>query len=119
MNVKGSSYFYKENSKPKQYEYLTEDIEVDVIIVGGGVGGCLLAYYMSKAGIKVAVLEKYQIASGSTCIATSLLQYELDSNLAGILDYTTESNVIRVYQLCQQALKEIDDFINTYGNHCN
>ncbi|QOR36783.1 FAD-binding oxidoreductase [Clostridium sp. 'deep sea'] len=119
MNVKGSSFFYKENVKPKQYNYLTEDLKVDVIIVGGGIGGCLLAYYMAKAGIKVAVLEKYQIASGSTCIATSLLQYELDSNLAGILDYTTEANVIRVYQLCQQALKEIDDFINNYGNECH
>lgn len=118
-NVKGESYFLRTNEKPKQYEYLTNDIKTDVIIIGGGVTGCITAYYFKKAGIDVTLLEKQQIASGSTSITTSILQYELDSNLQALTKTTTYDNVIKSYKLCQKALTEIDNFILEHGNNCN
>ena len=47
-NVYGDPIFTKINKVKKQYEYLTEDIETDVVIVGGGVTGAILWYYFSK-----------------------------------------------------------------------
>ncbi len=38
----------------------------DVIIIGGGVIGCSMAYYLSKAGVEVLVLEKDEIGSGAS-----------------------------------------------------
>ena len=34
----------------------------DVIVIGAGVVGCSAAYYLSKAGMKVTVLERREIA---------------------------------------------------------
>jgi sarcosine oxidase, subunit beta len=38
----------------------------DVAIVGGGVNGCAIAYYLSKLGIDVSVFERKYLSSGAT-----------------------------------------------------
>ena len=50
------TYFAKINKILKQYDYLTEDIETDVIIIGGGVTGSILGYYFSKKNIDTVII---------------------------------------------------------------
>ena len=38
----------------------------DVIIVGGGINGCSIAFNLAKRGVKVALVERDFIASGPT-----------------------------------------------------
>ena len=40
--------------------------KADVVIIGGGINGCSLAYELSKKGKDVVVLEKNYLASGAT-----------------------------------------------------
>lgn len=116
--VQGKPLFTYKDKHKKQYPYLTEDIETDVCIIGGGVSGAIAAYYFSKNKVNTVVLERKRIAHLSTGITTALLQYELDDNLADLLQYTTKENVLRSYDLGLKALDEIEEFINTYGNEC-
>ena len=51
QNVHGDPIFTKINKHKKQYEYLTKDIDTEVIIVGGGVTGSIVGYYFSKNNI--------------------------------------------------------------------
>lgn len=117
--VQGIPFFTNINKVEKQYNYLTEDIETDVIIVGGGVTGSILGYYFSKEGINSVILEKERIAHGSTSITTSLLQYELDSNIMALTEYVSVEHVINAYKLGIKALDEIEKFIKEYGNKCD
>ena len=117
--VQGSPIFTNINKVEKQYNYLTEDIETEVIIVGGGVTGSILGYYFSKEGIDSVILEKSRIAHGSTSITTSLLQYELDSNLMALTEVEPLEYAINSYKLGTKALDEIEKFIKEYGNKCN
>ncbi|MGL4772476.1 MAG: NAD(P)/FAD-dependent oxidoreductase [Clostridium sp.] len=117
--VQGECIFTRINKVPKQYDYLTENIETEVIIVGGGVTGAILGYYFCKSGINTVILEKSRIAHGSTSITTSLLQYELDSNAMELKAYTNFENIITSYKLGLKALSEIEDFIKTHGNSCD
>ncbi|MFL5626167.1 MAG: glycine oxidase ThiO [Ktedonobacteraceae bacterium] len=45
----------------------------DVVIVGGGVIGCAIAYYLSQAGAKVTVVERDKIAAEASSAAAGLL----------------------------------------------
>jgi len=45
----------------------------DVVIIGGGVTGCSIAYQLSKAGLQVSVLEKAEIAAEASSAAAGLL----------------------------------------------
>jgi sarcosine oxidase subunit beta len=40
--------------------------KADVVIIGGGVNGCSLAYKLSKKGLSVVVVEKNYLSSGAT-----------------------------------------------------
>src|SRR5947209_19576449 len=45
----------------------------DVVIVGGGVIGCAIAYYLRKSGVDVIVLEKGEIGTQASSAAAGLL----------------------------------------------
>src|SRR3954467_6158389 len=48
------------------YPKLTEDISVDVAIVGAGITGITAAYLLSKEGLKVALVEAGGVLNGTT-----------------------------------------------------
>ena len=63
----------------------------DVVIVGGGIVGCSIAYHLSKIGItNVVVLERKQLTSGTTWHAAGLVgQLRASRNLTELAKYTT------------------------------
>ncbi len=66
--------------------------EVDVVIVGGGVIGCSIAYHLTKIGItNVALLERKQLTSGTTWHAAGLIgQLRSTRNLTELAKYTSD-----------------------------
>ena len=117
--VKGEPIFARINKIECKDDYLSQDIETDVIIVGGEVTGAILGYYLLKNNINCVILEKNIVGYGSTSITTALLQYELDSTLKNLEQHTEYEKIIRSYQLGVQALDEIDECIKNHGNNCN
>jgi len=45
----------------------------DVVVIGAGVVGCSIAYYLAREGISVALLEREAIGSGSSAHATGFI----------------------------------------------
>jgi glycine/D-amino acid oxidase-like deaminating enzyme len=64
-----------------RYPQLTTNLSCDVAIVGGGISGAFLGYYLSQAGLRVVLLEARYVGSGSTSASTAMCQYELDEDL--------------------------------------
>lgn len=52
--------------KKKKFPSLSNDLETDVCIIGSGILGLSCAYYLSKLGFKVTVLEKDGIGEKAT-----------------------------------------------------
>lgn len=66
--------------------------QAQVVIIGGGVGGCSIAYHLTKMGWKdVVILEKHELTSGSTWHSAGLVgQMRSDANLTRMMHYSTE-----------------------------
>jgi 4-methylaminobutanoate oxidase (formaldehyde-forming) len=66
--------------------------QAQVVIIGGGVGGCSIAYHLTKLGWKdVLVLEKHELTSGSTWHSAGLVgQMRSDANLTRMMHYSTD-----------------------------
>lgn len=64
----------------------------DVIIIGGGVVGCSIAYHLTKLGITdVVLLERKQLTCGTTWHAAGLVgQLRATRNLTELAKYTTD-----------------------------
>lgn len=60
------------------YDRLNSNIEVDVVIVGGGIAGVTVAYCLSESGKRVALVEDGHIGSGETGRTTAHLVTALD-----------------------------------------
>ena len=64
----------------------------DVVIIGGGVVGCSIAYHLTKLGIRdVVLLERKQLTCGTTWHAAGLVgQLRATRNLTELAKYTTD-----------------------------
>src|SRR4030043_1109701 len=63
-----------------------------VVIIGGGVGGCSIAYHLTKMGWKdVVILERHELTAGSTWHSAGLVgQLRSDANLTRMMFYSTD-----------------------------
>ncbi|UCF26882.1 MAG: FAD-dependent oxidoreductase, partial [Chloroflexota bacterium] len=63
-----------------------------VVIIGGGVGGCSIAYHLTKMGWKdIVVVERHELTAGSTWHSAGLVgQLRSDANLTRMMYYSTD-----------------------------
>ncbi len=63
-----------------------------VVIIGGGVGGCSIAYHLTLMGWNdVVILERHELTSGSTWHSAGLVgQMRSDANLTRMMHYSTD-----------------------------
>ncbi len=66
--------------------------QAEVVIIGGGVAGCSVAYHLAKLGVTdVVVCERKQLASGTTWHAAGLVtQLRNTRNMTELAKYTGE-----------------------------
>jgi glycine/D-amino acid oxidase-like deaminating enzyme len=57
---------------------LTGRHEADVVIIGGGITGCVAAHRLATRGLSVVVLDAGKVGRGSTSASTALLMQEPD-----------------------------------------
>lgn len=67
------------------FDSLREGVKTDVCIVGGGISGITTGYLLTRAGLKVAILEAGAIGSGETGRTTAHLSYILRSRYQDLI----------------------------------
>ena len=74
--------------------------KADVVIIGGGVNGCALAYELSLKGIKAVVVERKHLASGATgrCGAGIRQQWSSRENAALAIES------VRIFERLEEEL---------------
>lgn len=105
MDLKsGYPYWAIRNGLIQAFPPLEKDLRCDVLVVGGGITGALIADELSAHGHDVAVIEQRDIGWGSTAASTALLQYEIDTHLIDLARRHGEDNAALAYQACAEAL---------------
>ena len=82
-------------------------LSCDVVIIGAGVTGALVADALSAEGLAVVVLDRRAPACGSTAASTSLLSYEIDVSLVDLSRMIGEPQAVQAYRLSLGAVHDI------------
>lgn len=91
---------------------LNKDISCDVAIVGSGITGSMLASTLARARCNVVVLDRRDLATGSTMASTALLMYELDIPLHKLESMIGDASARAAYKAGVKA-------IDTIARYCN
>ncbi|MDB5258529.1 MAG: FAD-dependent oxidoreductase [Chitinophagaceae bacterium] len=119
MNVRSNEPFWLvQNGLLHNYPSLHQDIHCDVLIVGSGITGSLMAHACIKEGYQTALIDKREIANGSTSATTSMLQYELDTPLHKLIDQIGEAAAVASYKSCREAIYKIQEVVNEVKSCC-
>ncbi len=114
----GHAYWLVKNGLLGVYPPLREDATCDVAIIGAGITGALIAQRMTSAGVNVILLDKRDVGEGSTAASTSLLQYEIDTELVELKDRIGEQDAVRCYQLGLEAIDEFERLVQCLDDDC-
>ncbi len=90
------------------YPSLGKNVKTEVVVMGAGISGALVAWGLTKAGFKVIVVDRRHAGMGSTAASTSLLQYEIDTPLHELIELIGEKRAVRSYQLCRNAIGRLE-----------
>ncbi|WP_191559984.1 NAD(P)/FAD-dependent oxidoreductase [Metabacillus idriensis] len=104
----GSLYWPKTVDSVQTYPKLTDTMECDVLIVGGGMSGALCAHTLSKYNLKTIVVEKRTAGSGSSSANTGLLQFSNDTMLHTFIKNLGEEQAVRFYKMCLKAVDDLE-----------
>lgn len=100
------------------YPSLREDVRCDVVILGGGISGALMAERLSEEGLDVVLVEKRDVGAGSTSASTALLQYEIDTPLVELTGLYGIEKAERAYRLCHDSIDEIERLVDKLDVEC-
>lgn len=105
MKLKTSEPFWLvKNGLIHTYPSLKEDIKTDILIVGSGITGSLIAHQCMKDGYQTTLIDKREIGNGSTSATTSMLQYEIDVPLYELSEMIGEKPAQDNYWACYQSI---------------
>lgn len=103
----GSLLWPSSGGLPARYPPLAGDINCDVLVVGGGLTGTLIAHALTSAGLDAVLIEENRIGSGSSSASTGLLQYSNDVMLSELVSLIGEEVAVYFYRECKHAVERL------------
>jgi glycine/D-amino acid oxidase-like deaminating enzyme len=117
MDLKSGYPFWAiKNGLMCAFPQLKADISCDVVVVGGGITGSLIADELGKSGLDVVVVEQRDVAWGSSAASTALLQYEIDTHMADLAKMYGEFHAVQAYQACADAITDLQSLASELGD---
>lgn len=121
MNLRScNAYWLLKNGILNSYPSLQKEdkLESEIVVIGAGITGALISHSLVEAGYKVILIDKNDIAMGSTSATTSLLQYEIDVPLVELSDMIGESQAAECYEAGRTAIDKLKNLVNDYNIDC-
>ncbi len=108
MDLKSNEPFWLiKNGLLATYPSLQDDLACDVLVVGGGITGTLIAHQCIQDGYNTLLIDKREICNGSTSATTSMLQYEIDMPLHELSELIGKDGAVASYRACCKAIDDL------------
>jgi glycine/D-amino acid oxidase-like deaminating enzyme len=97
---------------------LTADVTTQVVVVGAGITGALIALELTHRGIDVLVVDRRDAGGGSTSASTAMLQYEIDELLIDLTGALGVDDARTAYRECSRGIDLVERATQQIGESC-
>ena len=111
--------YWNQTQEERKYPKLTQDIGADVVIIGGGLTGIQTAYLLANRGLKVVLLEKDKLCSGTTGGSTGKITSQHGILYKYLKDLNGKDFAKKYYEANEQAKENIIKIINKEKIECD
>ncbi len=119
MKLRSNEPFWLvKNGLINSYPSLRDDVRADVLIVGGGITGSLIAHQCVEDGFDTMLVDRREIAHGSSSATTSMLQYEIDKPLYELIEMIGEEGAVASYRACFDSIDTLGRLIKRIRSKC-
>lgn len=117
MDLKsGYPYWAVKNGLLYAFPQLNTDLSCDVVVIGAGITGALIADELATHGHDVVVLDQWDICWGSTSASTALLQYEIDAHATALAKRYDQAAALLAYQSSLHAIDQVGALADQLGD---
>ncbi|CAM4054785.1 FAD-binding oxidoreductase [Flavobacterium antarcticum] len=112
MDLKsGLPFWLIKNGLSENYKRLEKDIETEVLIIGSGITGALVAHFLCENNVKCVIVDRRMESTGSTTASTAQLQYEIDIFLYDLIEKVGEKEAVKAYKMCLESISTLEKII--------
>ena len=94
------------------HQPLKRDLETDVLVIGAGITGAMVADALRDSGLRIAVVDRRGPAKGSSTASTALVQYEIDMPLTKLARKIGQRDAQRTWRRSRLAVDAIKARLN-------
>lgn len=105
----GRSVWQARRAPPIPHSPLTRGLSTEVLVIGAGISGALIADALTDAGREVVIVDRRGPLAGSTAATTALIQYELDVPLTTLARRIGQARAERLWRRSRLAVEALRD----------
>ena len=109
----------RQSRSPRVYPRLRGRGASDVVIVGGGITGALVAATFAREGISVVLVESGCVGCGSTAASSALLLQEPDRGLSDLAARYGAAAGRRIWELGRDAVQDLTRTLHRHRIACD
>ena len=110
---------WSDSCKLKKRKVLDKDIEVDILIIGGGLTGISTLYNLRNEKLNICLVEQNFIGSGVTSKSTAKINYLQETIYTDIYNKYDKDTAKKYYDSQIYAIEKITEIIKKENINCD
>lgn len=110
---------WSDNCHFKKREALNKDIEADILVIGAGMAGILIAYMLKKNGMNVVLIDAGKTAGGNTQNTTAKITSQHNLIYNKLISEFGEEKAKQYAKANESAIKKFKEIIEEAKIDCD
>ncbi len=116
-DLRGGHAPWWQGGRPRR-RVLEADRRCDVLVVGAGITGAMVAEHLTSLGHEVCLVDRERPGFGSTAASTAMLQWEIDRTLGELTDLYGFERAANIYRQSLRAVTGLKSLVGTETLRC-